>query len=55
MKLSFHLDQNDFLQHQLYVASKSKRVQNKRRSSWLIVSGTFVLLGLLFLNRENAF
>ena len=53
MTLTYQLDQNDFLQHQLFLASKTERVKKKRTTSWLTVSGTMFLLGFLFFQSNN--
>ncbi|PVD52399.1 hypothetical protein DC498_09840 [Terrimonas sp.] len=53
MTLTYQLDQNDFLQHQLFLASKIDRIKKKRLKSWLIASGTFFLLGFLFFDSNN--
>ncbi|MEO6232539.1 MAG: hypothetical protein ABJB11_12080 [Ferruginibacter sp.] len=55
MTLTYQLDQNDFLQHQLFLASKTDRIKKKRTKSWLIVSGAMFLLGFLFLQSDNSF
>jgi hypothetical protein len=55
MKLTYQLDHNDFLKHQLYSASKSARIKKKRRNSWLIASATMLLLGFLFYQSNNSF
>ncbi|MCL9806543.1 YcxB family protein [Flavobacterium amniphilum] len=55
MVLEYSLDENDYLTHQLYTASKSKRTKKQRRKSWIIVSSLFFILGLLFLKEENNF
>ncbi len=38
MKVDFTLDEDDFLEYQLYVASKSKRIKNKRRNLRVLVT-----------------
>lgn len=53
MTLIYSLDQNDFLQHQLYIASKSARIKKKRRNSWLLVTIAFFVLGLVFYDMAN--
>lgn len=55
MTLKYQLDQTDFLQHQLFLASKTDRIKKKRTKSWLIVSGTMFLLGFLFYKSDNSF
>lgn len=48
MKLTYRLDENDYLQNQLYIASKTDRVKNQRRRSWIIVTLAFLSLGFIF-------
>lgn len=48
MTLTYKLEHNDFLQHQLYLASKSPRIRKQRLTSWLLLSGSMLLLSLLF-------
>jgi hypothetical protein len=55
MTLTYQLDQNDFLQHQLFSASKTERIKKKRTKSWLIVTGSIFLLGFLFYQSANSF
>lgn len=53
MKLEYSLNENDFLQHQLYTASKTEIVKMQRRKSWLFVTLTFFILSLLFLKNDE--
>jgi hypothetical protein len=53
MILTYTLDENDFLQHQLFAVTKSKRIKQQRRKSWLGISVTFLLLSLMFYQSEN--
>lgn len=53
MTLKYSLDLNDYLQFQLYTASKSKRIKNKRIKSLLIVMGIFLMLAVLFFQKEE--
>ena len=55
MTLQYTLNENDFLQHQLYVASKNKRIKQQRKRTWLIYSGSFLLLSLMFYQSDNKF
>ena len=48
MTLQFSLTENDFLQHQLYLATKSESVKEKRKRSWLISMLAFLSLSFLF-------
>jgi hypothetical protein len=53
MTLKYSLDLNDYLQFQLYTASKSKRIKNKRLKSLLIVMGMFLMLAVLFFQKDE--
>ena len=55
MELIYTLDESDYLEHQLYVASKSDRVKKQRIKSWLIVTLAFLSLCFLFYTTENNF
>ena len=55
MILTFSLDQNHFLQHQLYSASKSPRIKKKRVKTWIIVTCSILLLSLLFYQNNKTF
>lgn len=46
------LDKNDFLRYQLFTASKSKRIKNKRIRTWILLTISFLVLGLAL--RQNA-
>lgn len=48
MTIEYKIDENDFLNYQLYVASKSERIKKKRLRSKVIVSLIYVAFGLLF-------
>lgn len=45
MQLEYSLDENDYLQYQLYAASKSKNIKSQRRKSFIIL---VILLLVLF-------
>lgn len=55
MELHYTLDQNDFLQHQLYLASKSERIKKKRRKSWGMACLASLSLCYLFFAMDNNF
>jgi hypothetical protein len=42
------LDENDFLAHQLYTASKSPRVQKGRRRRWIFTTVSLVAMSFIF-------
>ncbi|MEZ4805591.1 MAG: YcxB family protein [Bacteroidia bacterium] len=49
MKLKYSLDEEDFLIHQLYMASKSERIQKKRMRNKWIVPAIYFVFGLFLL------
>ena len=55
MTLTFSLDQNDYLQEQLFSASKTSRIKKQRLRVWMIVSWSMVVLGVLFYQNKNMF
>ena len=55
MTLELTLRETDYLEHQLYVASRTGRIKTQRRKSWLMISGAFLVLGLLFFQGSNRF
>ena len=48
MTLNYSLTENDFLQHQLFIASKKASIKKQRIKTWLIYSGSMLLLSFLF-------
>jgi cation transport ATPase len=55
MQFEYSLNENDYLQHQLFIASKSNRIKRKRIKSWIIVSVATLLLFLFFYQQHNKF
>jgi len=53
MTLTYKLEQNDYLQNQLYLASKTPRIKRQRTRSWLIVFGSSFLLSFMFYQSGN--
>ena len=53
MKIDYHLDEDDFLTHQLFIASRSPRIQLKRKRSWISVPIVYSIIGILFLVQEQ--
>lgn len=53
MTIEYKIDENDFLTHQLFLASKSDRIKKKRRRSKVIVPLIYVVFGFLFLFESN--
>jgi hypothetical protein len=48
MTLNYALSENDYLQHQLFVASKKDSIKKQRIKTWLLFSGASLLLSFLF-------
>ena len=46
------LDKEDFLRYQLFTASKSKRIKSKRIRTWILLTISFLVIGLAL--RQNA-
>ena len=55
MKLEYSLNENDFLQHQLYIASKSDRIKTQRKKSIGAVLLLLVIIGFVFYQANNLF
>ncbi len=53
MTLTYKLNENDFLQHQLFIASKTDRIKQQRTRTWLIYSASLLLLSLMFYQSGN--
>lgn len=50
------LDKEDFLRYQLFTVSQSKRMKNKRIRNWILLTTSFLLLGLaLWQDADNFF
>lgn len=47
MTIDYRIDENDFLTHQLYLASKSERIKKKRKRNRLIVPIIYFVFSLL--------
>ena len=54
MKLNYKLRPEDFLDHQLYQASKSKYLKKRRQMSRAVVPVIYLLFGLFLLFRYNS-
>ena len=53
MTIDYKIDENDFLTHQLFLASKSYRIKKKRQRSKIIVPLIYFVFGFLFLIESN--
>jgi hypothetical protein len=53
MTITFKIDENDYLTHQLFVASKSDRIKKKRQKSKIIIPIFYFGFALLFLFQDR--
>ena len=53
MTINYKIDENDYLRHQLFVASKSEHIKKKRLRSRILVPLIYVVLGLYLLFQSN--
>lgn len=53
MTIEYKLDENDFLTHQLYIASTSERIRKKRQRNRVIVPLTYFVIGLFLYILED--
>lgn len=53
MTINYTTDENDFLTHQLFIASKSDRIKKKRQRSKIAGPLIYIAFGLLFLFQEK--
>ena len=49
------LDENDYLTHQLYTASKTPRIKKARIKGWILTTVAFLALTYLFFENNNGF
>lgn len=55
MNINYQLKNSDFLEYQLYTSSKSKIHKKKRFRSRIIIPILYLLLGLLFANKNEGY
>ena len=53
MQTEYNIDANDFLAYQLYTASRSKMIRNKRLRNKILVPVVYLAFGLMFILLEN--
>lgn len=53
MTIEYKIDETDFLIHQLFVASKSERIQKKRQRSKVKLPLIYIAFGLIFLFQDK--
>ena len=55
MILDFELNEQDFLDFQLFTASQSKRINKQKRNNWILLTGGFGILSICFYSKDNIF
>lgn len=55
MTLTYKLDQNDYLQHQLFLSSQIPRLKKQRTNSWLMLSGSVLVFSHISYLENTAF
>lgn len=55
MTLEYTLTEDDYLQHQLYVASRSKKIKRNRIVGRLLLSGILLSISFYFFKKHNQF
>ncbi|KAF2339784.1 hypothetical protein [Flavobacterium tistrianum] len=55
MELNYSLTENDYLQQQLFLASKSKLIKKQRKTARILVLVILIIIGILFLINKNMF
>lgn len=53
MTIEYKIGENDFLTHQLFVASKSSTIKKKRQRNKIILPLIYIALGLLFIFQDK--
>ena len=53
MKFQFKVEEEDFLEYQLFTSSKSKQVQKKKRYSWVLLTVISIILAIYFYSTNN--
>ena len=55
MTLEYSLTEDDYLQHQLFLASKSEKIKKKRINSWILTTLAFLSLGFILYSNKPKF
>lgn len=53
MTIQYKIEEQDFLEFQLFTASKSDRINNKKRKGWALLTIGSMVLGLYFYLNQN--
>ena len=54
MKLDYKIDEQDFLDFQLFTASKSHRINKKKRNGWIFLTAGSIVIALYFYLNGNS-
>lgn len=54
MKIEYNIEQEDFIDFQLFTASKSERIRKNKNRGWIIMLILFAFLGINFYNSGNS-
>ena len=54
MKLDYKIDEQDFLDFQLFTASKSDRINKKKRNGWILLTAGSIVIALYFYLNGNS-
>ena len=55
MTIEYKIEEQDFLEFQLFTASKSDRINKKKRNGWvLLTAGSFIVAFYFYLNKNTA-
>ena len=53
MTLKYSLNENDFLQHQLFVASKTESIKKQKLKTWLLLTLAILMMSVPFYRNEK--
>jgi len=53
MTLEFELNEQDFLDFQLFTASQSKRINKRKQNNWMLTTGCFIIISISFYLQRN--
>ncbi|WP_107039147.1 YcxB family protein [Brumimicrobium mesophilum] len=55
MEIAYKLTEKDFLDFQMYTASKNERINKKKNKSWILIVAASLILGIYFYFQNNIF
>ncbi|PHS05155.1 MAG: hypothetical protein COA88_12750 [Kordia sp.] len=53
MEIEYKIEENDFLDFQLFTASKSERIMKKKKNGWLLITIGSLIFGIYFYLQNN--